>query len=302
MSAATNNTHINGWNSEPMKRGVQFANAVRVRTFEPVKTNYGVNTGETEIVSNQNMTYGNVEAAFKPSSNKMQADQQKSRQKRIQRRNKLREDYKNQMAENIRKIRSKLEEFKVNPPNAETLLHYQRAMEEDLVRLTYTFKREDKLNLGIFDEEIQAFKQLLTEFQQLQPAPATINIASVLAAETETAGKIQQGIHEVEQLLQDMENVMIQNPTGQLLAQLDTMITQADQTIRYLLSIPKTPEEREAIASLIGKLREMKGRYNQYILSDVGKKGGFRRKACTADRKTRKRRRVHRRSKRSIRA
>lgn len=294
--AAKNTTHINGWNSEPAKRGVQFANAVRVRTFEPITMNYGMNTGETEIVSNQNMTYGNLEEAFKLSRNKMQNDQQKSRQKRIQSRNAKREDYKKQIATNIRIVRRKLEEFRESPPNADILLQFQREMEKDLTNMVNILQQEDKLRRGIFKEEIQALDQLFSEIQQLQPAtvPATTNIAAVLAAETETARKIQQGIHEVEQLLQDMENVMIQNPTGQLLSELDTMITQADQTIRYLLSIPKTPEERATIASLIGKLREMKGRHNQYILSGVGKKGGVRRK-------TRKQQRSNRRTKRSIR-
>lgn len=286
MSAVAKNTFINGWNSESSTPGIRFANSVKVRTFEPVTTNYGVNTGETEIVSNQNMTYGNVEAAFKLSRNKIQSDQQKSRQKRIQSRDAKRADYKKQIANNIRIVRRRLEEFKATPPDATTLVQFQRAMEEDLTRMGNVLQQEDKLHLGIFEEEIQALHQVFAEIQQLQPAPAISNIAAVLAAESATAEKIQQGIREVEQQLQDMVHMMTQEPTGQILAELDTMITQADQTIRYLITIPKTPEERGKIASLIGQLREMKERHNQYILSSVGKKGGAGRKGYTAGRKT----------------
>ncbi len=274
--------HIEGWNSE--RPGVQFANTVRVRTFERKKNNYGVNTGNTEIETEQNMSYQNVEAAYKASRNTLKAGQNASRQQRIRSRDKKRDQYKKQIATNIRIIRQKLEEFKASPPDAPTLSQFQGAMDQDLHRMATVLQEEDKLSLGIFNDEIAALKQLFSEIQQLRPAvssssPPTVtpNIATLLAAETDKADKMRTGINEVKQLLGDMEGILGQKPTIHTLAEFDTMIAQADQTIRMLLSTPKTPEEREEIVTLIGRLKTMKGLYNQYVMRSVGKKGGSRR-------------------------
>jgi hypothetical protein len=289
------NNHIVGWNSE--RPGVQFANTVRVRTFERKKNNYGVNTGNTEIETEQNMSYQNVEAAYKTSRNTLKAGQNASRQQRIRSRDKKRDQYKKQIASNIRIIRQKLEEFQATPPDASTLSQFQGAMDQDLHRMATVLQEEDKLRLGIFNDEIAALNQMFSEIQQLRPADSSSsptlshpNISPILSEDSEIANRMRSGINEVEQLLQDMGGILSQKPTMHILAEFDTMIAQADQTIRMLLSTPKTPEEREKIVSLIGRLKTMKGMYNQYVLHSVGKKGGSRRTQRKTRRSHKKRR------------
>lgn len=265
---------------------LRFANTVNVRTFRPQTTNYGVNTGNTEILSEERFTHENVEAISKESRNRLKAEQLTSKRKREAQRDARRTNLINQIEENLTIYRNGLTTLRSDLTNVHTIQMLKYHASKDFPNMLRALRNEYKVKPELMQAHVDQINQLYSEIEALQPVP----VAPVVPAAPmkSNAGEIQGAMEEIEHMLGEMDILLRQKITASGMQQLNTMIDQIDQRLRKIIMTPKTPDERAQIVELSGRFREIKGRYNQYVLSGVGKKGG--------GRSTRKHGRQHRRS------
>jgi hypothetical protein len=247
---------------------LRFANTVNVRTFRPKTNNYGVNTGETEILSETPFTHENVEAISKESRNRMKAEQMASKQKRESKRDARRADLIKQIEENLTVYRDGLTQMRSNLTNVHNIQILKYHASNDFPKMLLVLRNEYKVKPEVIQHLVDQINQLYSEIEALQPS--TVLPAAPMKP---IAEEMQGALEEIDHILGEMDFLLRQKITASGMQQLNTMIDHIDQRLRKIIMTPKTPDERAQIVELSGRFREIKGRYNQYVLTGVGKGG-----------------------------